>query len=292
MEGDRVFGLVGGGAYADQLVTHGRALARIPDHLSFQEAAATPEAFITAYDAMIDQGGLAAGETVLISAVGSGVGTAAVQLARAVGARSIGTARTPDKLQRAAQLGLTHGIAVHGGLFAERVKELTFGLGVDVVLELVGGAYLGENISCMALRGRIVLVGMLGGSRAVIDWNQVLARRLTVRGTVLRARPIEEKSPSPNRLLVTWCRCSPRAQSVPSSIGCGRSRKLPKRIRTWPVTRALEKSCSTAPRNPRRVHAGQRCTADKRPSRSRTAATLKQRYAPWVTLHCAGMFRV
>src|SRR5688500_8906744 len=108
--GDRVFGLVGGGAYAEQLVTHERALAKIPEGMSFEDAAAVPEAFITAHDAIVGQAGLTAGETLLIHAVGSGVGTAAVQLARALGAFTIGTARTADKLERAKALGLGAGV--------------------------------------------------------------------------------------------------------------------------------------------------------------------------------------
>jgi NADPH2:quinone reductase len=191
--GERVFGLVGGGAYAEHVVTHARTLARIPPHLSFTDAAAVPEAFITAYDAMVDQAHLAAGETVLITAVGSGVGTAAVQIARAIGARAIGTARTPDKLERAGRLGLTEGIDASAGSFAERVLELTEGEGAAVILELVGGAYLAEDVACAAERGRIVLVGMLGGSRAALEWGQVLQKRLTLTGTTLRSRPLEHK---------------------------------------------------------------------------------------------------
>jgi len=191
--GDRVFGLVGGGAYADQLITHARTLTRIPPNLSFLEAGAVPEAFITAYDAMVGQAGLAPGETVLISAVGSGVGTAALQLARAMGARTIGTARTQAKLERAIAMGLTHGIEARDGQFATRVLELTGGGGAHAILELVGGAYLAEDVACAAHLAHIVLVGMLGGSRAALDWGLVLQKRLTVRGTVLRSRPLEEK---------------------------------------------------------------------------------------------------
>src|SRR5690349_16874225 len=139
--GDRVFGLCGGGTYAEQLVAHGRAVARIPDGMSFTDAAAVPEAFLTAWDAMVAQAGLRSGEWVLVSAVGSGVGTAAVQIARALGARSIGTARTAAKLDRARALGLDEGVVAEGGKFAARVNELTGGRGADVVVELVGGGY-------------------------------------------------------------------------------------------------------------------------------------------------------
>ncbi|HEX3695090.1 MAG TPA: NAD(P)H-quinone oxidoreductase [Polyangia bacterium] len=191
--GDRVFGLVGGGAYAEALVTSDRALAPIPTGLSYVEAAAAPEAFITAYDAMVTQAELRAGESVLISAVGSGVGTAAVQLARAVGAHVLGTARTADKLTRARALGLNDAIVANDARFAQAVKAATGGRGVDVVLELVGGDYVAEDLACLSPKGRIVVVGLLAGAKASIDLGVLLHRRAVVRGTVLRARPLEEK---------------------------------------------------------------------------------------------------
>jgi NADPH:quinone reductase len=189
--GDRVFGLCGGGAYAEHLVAHARALATIPAGMSFTDAAAVPEAFITAWDAMVSQAKLAAGETVLIHAAGSGVGTAAVQIARAIGARSVGTARTAAKLERARALGLDEGVTVERGSFAARVKEICGG--VDVVLELVGGPYLVEDLACVAARGRIVVVGLMAGTRAELDLALILRKRLHITGTVLRARPLEEK---------------------------------------------------------------------------------------------------
>jgi putative PIG3 family NAD(P)H quinone oxidoreductase len=191
--GDRVFGLVGGGAYAEHVVANERALAKIPDALSFEQAAAVPEAFITAYDAMVAQGALAAGERVLVHAAGSGVGTAAVQIARAVGARCIGTARTPEKLERAKTIGMHEGVVASGGKFAEAVMRATGGAGVDVVLELVGGAYVAEDLACIAPRGRIVLVGLMAGAQVDLDLRAVLKKRVSVVGTVLRARPLEEK---------------------------------------------------------------------------------------------------
>lgn len=190
--GDRVFGLVGGGAYAEQVVSHERALAKIPDGMSFEEAAAVPEAFMTAHDAMIGQAGLSGGETVLVHAVGSGVGTAAVQLARAHGALSIGTARTPEKLARAKALGLDAGVVASDGRFADAVRAVD-PAGAHVVLELVGGGYLAEDLRCTRPLGRIVLVGLMAGARAELDLGLVLRKRLRVYGTVLRARPLEEK---------------------------------------------------------------------------------------------------
>ena len=197
--GDRVFGLVGGGAYAEELVTHGDCLAHIPERLSFTDAAAIPEAFITAWDAMVTQGRLCAGETVLVHAVGSGVGTAAVQIARALSARALGTARTAAKLGRAGRLGMDRGFAVGaatdgaGPRFADDVLRATEGRGVDVVLDLVGGSYVAEDIQCAARGGRIIVVGLMAGVRADIDLARVLHKRLAIRGTVLRSRPLGEK---------------------------------------------------------------------------------------------------
>jgi NADPH2:quinone reductase len=190
--GDRVFGLVGGGAYAEQLVTHERALAKIPDGMSFEDAAAIPEAFITAHDAIVGQAGLTAGETLLIHAVGSGVGTAAVQLARALGAFTIGTARTPDKLERAKALGLDAGVVAEGNRFADAVRAID-PAGAHVVLELVGGGYLDEDLRCTRPLGRIILVGMMAGAKHEMDLALILRKRLRIMGTMLRARPLEEK---------------------------------------------------------------------------------------------------
>jgi putative PIG3 family NAD(P)H quinone oxidoreductase len=191
--GDRVFGLVGGGAYAEALVTHERLLAAVPAGMSFTDAAAAPEAFITAYDAMNLQGELALGETVLIHAAGSGVGTAAIQLAKLSGARSIGTARTADKLERARELGLDHGVVVSGPSFAKEVSRLTHGRGAHVVVELVGGDYLREDLACIAYEGRIVLVGLMAGASTTLDLGAILRQRVCVRGTTLRSRPLEQK---------------------------------------------------------------------------------------------------
>lgn len=188
--GDRVFGLVGGGGYAEAVVSHERALARIPDGMSFEHAAAIPEAFITAHDAIVAQAGLAGGECLLVHAVGSGVGTAAVQLGRALGAFVIGTARTPDKLERARALGMDAGVVPEEGRFADAVAKLG---APAVVLELVGGGYVAEDVRCVGPRGRIVLVGLMAGARQEIDLALVMRKRARIFGTVLRSRPLEEK---------------------------------------------------------------------------------------------------
>jgi NADPH2:quinone reductase len=188
--GDRVFGLVGGGAYAEAVVSHERALAVIPDGMSFEDAAAVPEAFITAHDAIVGQAGLRGGETLLVHAVGSGVGTAAAQLGRALGVYVIGTARTADKLERARPLGMAAGVVAKDGKFADAVRAHGE---PSVVLELVGGPYLDEDIRAVAPLGRIVLVGLLAGGRNEVDLGGILRKRLRIFGTVLRARPLEEK---------------------------------------------------------------------------------------------------
>ncbi len=191
--GDRVFGIVGGGGYAEHLTVHARALARMPAGMSFTDAAAIPEVFVTAWDAMVTQARLAAGETVLVHAAGSGVGTASVQIARAIGARSIGTARTADKLARAAALGLDEGVVPEGGKFSAAVLEKTGGRGVDVIVELVGGAYVAQDLACIAAKGRIVVVGTMAGAQADLNLGLLMHKRAEIRGTVLRARPLEEK---------------------------------------------------------------------------------------------------
>jgi putative PIG3 family NAD(P)H quinone oxidoreductase len=196
--GDRVMAIVSGGAYAEEVVVHARLVARIPEGIDFVQAAAIPEAFVTAYDAMVSQAGLAAGDTVLVHAVGSGVGTAAVQIARAIGAATIGTARTKDKLGRAAELGMAVGIVPEidesgGPKFADAVRAANGDRGVNVVLDLVGGGYLPESLHALAEKGTAVLVGLLAGTHAGIDLGLILRRRLRVMGTVLRARPLEEK---------------------------------------------------------------------------------------------------
>jgi putative PIG3 family NAD(P)H quinone oxidoreductase len=185
--GDRVFGLVGGGGYAEAVTSHERALAKIPDGMSFEDAAAVPEAFVTAHDAIITQAGLRSGETLLVSAAGSGVGTAAIQLGHALGAFVEGTARTPDKLARCKPLGLDLGVVPDGTAFADRVKP------PHVILELVGGAYLPEDLRCVQTLGRIVLVGLLAGRKAELDLGLALHKRVRIFATVLRARPLEEK---------------------------------------------------------------------------------------------------
>lgn len=189
--GQRVFGIVGGGAYAQYLVIHERMAVPIPENLSYEEAAAVPEAFITAHDALFTQAKLKPGERVLVHAVGSGVGTAAVQIIKAAGATSYGTARTASKLEAAQAMGLD--VTLHADNWTADLAQQTHKQGVHVLLDFVGSPYLKDNLQALALRGRMVLLGTMGGSAGEIDLGVVMRKRLQIMGSVLRSRPLEEK---------------------------------------------------------------------------------------------------
>ncbi len=193
--GDRVMGLVGGGAWAESLITHEREALPMPEGMDFADAAALPEAYLTAYDALVLQGELRPGETVLIHAVASGVGSAAAQLCRALGARVVGTGRNASKLERAADWGVARTVLVDGTppRFAEAVREASGGRGADLALDLVGGDWVPETLAALAPQGRVLLVGLVAGAKAQVDLGLVLTRRLRLTGTVLRSRPVEEK---------------------------------------------------------------------------------------------------
>lgn len=192
--GDRVFGLAGGGGQAEYLVSHERLVARVPDNLDMIQAAAVPEAFITAHDALFTQAGLAPGERVLIHVIGSGVGTAALQLAHAAGCEVFGTARTAGKLSRCAELGLDVGIDATAEDFAKVVADRTGGRGVEVCIDMVGAPYWAGNLAALSQKGRLVLVGTLGGAETTLQMGAIMRKRLHVVGTVLRSRPLEEKA--------------------------------------------------------------------------------------------------
>jgi putative PIG3 family NAD(P)H quinone oxidoreductase len=191
--GDRVMGLVGGGGYAEYVVVSEREAIRVPDNLSFEEAAAVPEVFITAHDALFTQLGLGLGERLLIHAVGSGVGTAALQLAKIAGARVLGTSRAAWKLDRAEELGLDVAIDASREEVTKVVRRETDGEGVNAILDLVGGGYLAGNVESLALKGRMIIVGLTAGRTAELDMGAVLRKRLQIVGTSLRMRPLEEK---------------------------------------------------------------------------------------------------
>ncbi len=193
--GDRVMCITAGEAQAELCLVHERMLLRIPDGMSFEDAAALPEAGVTSHDALFTLGGLRPGWPVLIHAVGSGVSTAAVQIAKAAGATVIGTSRTPDKLERARALGMDHGLLVgkEEPRFADEVKKLTGRRGCPLVLDFVGAPYAAENLAALAPQGRIVVIGTMGGGKPAVDLGLLMRSRGSIVGTVLRPRPLEEK---------------------------------------------------------------------------------------------------
>jgi len=209
--GDRVFGLVGGGGLSDTVAVHERHVARIPDDLTDREAAAVPEAFITAHDAVFTRAGLALGETLLVNGASGGVGTAAVQLGVAAGARVLANARS------------------HREALTDMGAEpcvLSEARGVDVVLELVGAANLAGSLEALALRGRIIVVGTGAGADAELSLRALMGRRASVMGTVLRARSMEEKAAAVQAF----------ARSVVPHLAAGRVRPVIDRV--FPVAEA------------------------------------------------------
>jgi NADPH:quinone reductase len=190
--GNRVMGIISGGGHAEYVVVHEREAVRVPPNLNWEQAAAVPEVFITAYDALFRHLDLTVGERLLIHAVGSGVGTAALQLARAAGAVTLGTSRTAEKLERAQQFGLDVAIDVTAQDWVEVVEATTEG-GVHTVLDLVGGGYFAGNLRVLCIGGRMVVVGTVSGTEVTLDLGTLMRRRIQLIGTVLRTRPLEEK---------------------------------------------------------------------------------------------------
>lgn len=194
--GDRVFGIVGGGAQAELLVVHESNCARVPARLDLVEAGGIPEVFITAHDAMRTRADLQTGEHVLVHAVGSGVGTAVVQLAKALGCTVTGTARTETKLGQARQLGLDHGVLAPSPLdpAALAAEIVAAGGEADVTIELVGGDYVHVDLAAAAYQGRIVIVGTLAGGHVELPLFSLMTKRLALHGTTLRGRSIAQKA--------------------------------------------------------------------------------------------------
>ena len=189
--GQRVMGLLGGGAQAEYILTQEGLLVEIPDNLDFVQAAAVPEVFMTAHDALFTQAGLKLGERVLIHAAGSGVGTAAIQLASAVGATVFGTARTPSKLEQARALGLDFPLST--AEFAAEVQRLTNKQGVHVVLDFIGATYLEQNLLALGQWGRMVILSTMGGAQGELNLGLLMNKRISVKGVTLRTRTLEEK---------------------------------------------------------------------------------------------------
>ncbi len=194
--GQRVMALLAGGGYAEEAVVHHGSVLPVPDTLTDEEAGAFPETFLTAYSNLFmpGLGALADGEAALVHGGAGGVGTAAIALLREAALRCFVTAGGPEKCRRCVSLGATAAIDYRSEDFATRVRELTDGRGVDVVLDHIGASYLAQNLTALALGGRLVEIGLMGGARAEINLADLLIRRLAVIGSTLRSRPVAEKA--------------------------------------------------------------------------------------------------
>ena len=192
--GDHVCALLAGGGYAETVVVPAGQVLKMPRGLSFVEAASLPEVFATAYLNLYMEAGLRLGESVLLHAGGSGVGTAATQLCRQFGNPCYVTAGSESKVERCIELGATAGCDRHEGPFGDRVREWTRGEGVDVILDPVGGAYLSQNLACLGLEGRLIVIGLMGGARAELPLGVMMVKRQRVVGSTLRSRSIAQKA--------------------------------------------------------------------------------------------------
>jgi putative PIG3 family NAD(P)H quinone oxidoreductase len=190
--GARVMALLPGGGYAEQVVVPEGMLMAVPERLSFEEAAAVPEAFLTASEALLVEAELVAGQTVLITAAASGVGGAAVQIAAYRGAFVIASA-SQGKLDAVAELGADVTLERDRPDYVEAVLAATHGRGVDAIIDFIGGSALGRHQACLASRGRLILVGLLGGAAAPLDLGRILMKRQRLYGLVMRSRSLDEK---------------------------------------------------------------------------------------------------
>jgi len=191
--GDAVCALVAGGGYAEYCVAPAPQCLRVPKGLTAIEAAALPETFFTVWTNVFERGRLVAGETLLVQGGASGIGTTAIQMARALGARVFATAGSAEKCAACVALGAERAINYREENFVAVVKEATEGRGVDVILDMVGGDYIPRNLDCLALEGRLVLIALPRGARAELNFTSVLQRRLTITGSSLRPRTVEQK---------------------------------------------------------------------------------------------------
>lgn len=192
-EGDRVCALVAGGGYASHCVAPGPQCLPVPAGLDWATAAALPETFFTVWTNLFDRGRLSAGESVLIHGGTSGIGTTAIQLARAFGARVVATAGSVEKCRACERLGAERAVNYRDADFVEAARAATAGRGVDVILDIVGGDYLARNLEALAVDGRLVVIGLIGGAKAPLDLRPVLQKRLTITGSTLRPRAVSEK---------------------------------------------------------------------------------------------------
>ena len=191
--GDRICALLAGGGYAEQAVVDQGSALKMPENLSFEQAAAIPEVFATAWLNLFIEAGLQPGERVVLHAGASGVGTAAIQLCHAFGSESFVTAGSTSKIEACLKLGAKGGQNRREGGFIDALRAL-WPQGADVILDPVGASYLAENLEALTLNGRLVLIGLMGGSRSEIDLAKLMMKRLRVVGSTLRARPLEEKA--------------------------------------------------------------------------------------------------
>ena len=191
--GDAVCALVAGGGYAEYCVAPAPQCLPVPKGLTAIEAAAIPETFFTVWTNVFERGRLVAGETLLVQGGASGIGTTAIQMARALGARVFATAGSAEKCAACVALGAERAINYREENFVAVVKEATEGRGVDVILDMVGGDYIPRNLDCLALEGRLVLIALQRGARAELNFTSVLQRRLTITGSSLRPRTVEQK---------------------------------------------------------------------------------------------------
>lgn len=212
--GDEVMGIVGGGAYAERLAVHERQAMPVPASVGLRAAAAIPEVWITAWDALVVQGGLTSGRTALVHAGGSGVGTAAIQLCKAMSARVVVTVSTP-KVDVCRELGADLVVDYTTEDFVDRVRELTNDNGVDVVLDVVGGGYVDRNVDALAVGGRIVQVGVMSRDAGLVNVAKLLPKRASIIGTVLRPRPLEQKIALTQRFAVEVLPLFETGQLVP-----------------------------------------------------------------------------
>jgi NADPH2:quinone reductase len=203
--GDPVCALIAGGGYAEVCAAPVAQCLPIPKGLTFAEAAALPETYFTVWSNVFDRAGLAPGESLLVQGGTSGIGVAAIQLARALGHAVYATAGSDDKCRACVELGATRAINYKSEDFVAALKDVTRGRGVDVILDMVAGDYLPREIECLADDGRLVIIALLGGNKATLDMAAVLRRRLTVTGSTLRPRPVAFKAAIAQRLRsVVW----------------------------------------------------------------------------------------
>ncbi len=212
--GDTVMGIVGGGAYAERLAAHQRQVLPVPAGIELADAAAIPEVFLTAFDALVVQGGLTSGRWALVHAGASGVGTAAIQIAKAIGARIAVTA-SAGKLDRCRELGADVAVDYGSQDFRAEVAAATGGRGVDVVLDVIGGEYTIDNIKALRVGGRLIQVGVMGRQTVELPLGLLLPKRASIIGTVLRARPLEEKAALTQRVAAELLPLFDSGQLVP-----------------------------------------------------------------------------